>query len=372
MRMATTLLVGMFLIVAPAQAATIGIDASCGKESCSYRVIFTAAPGERNVVTVEQPENHTVIVRDAGAPIRPGNGCQAQGDGGVRCAMGSPHEVFGAVVHLGDGDDVAAGDAIFYGEAGNDRITGNGSGGPGDDELMNQRGYFVDDDGPTRGHDVYRSWDGHGIVSYETRRSSVLADLRPGTHSEDRLEGIREVRGGMADDVLIGDDAPNRLIGGPGTDRLLGLGGDDWLTTGRSDDRVRGEVVDAGPGDDRIDAVSSRGTVRCGPGHDAVVVGGLTVLRPDCDAAAVAGGVVAVQAGVPDPGTPFLAEIPAGVWRARFGDQVIASAHGGSGLELSLNPAGQRLLRRNGQLVLSIEHDKRPRLAFRLRVQLVR
>ncbi|RKQ91727.1 hypothetical protein C8N24_1555 [Solirubrobacter pauli] len=372
MRVTAVLILGWFvLFAAPARAAKVGVDASCGKENCVYYVVFTAAPGERNVVTTEEPAETLAVLRDTGAPLTAGRGCSLQGDGSARCDVSAYATYVSLVVKLGDGDDVAAGEGSFDGGPGNDRITGNGTGGPGNDVLMNQHGYFVDDDGPTRGHDVYRSWDGQGIVSYETRRTGVLVDLRPQSRSEDRLEGIREVRGGLADDVLIGDDGPNRLIGGPGADRLLGNGGDDWLTTGRSDDRVRAEVVDAGPGDDRINAGSSRGAVRCGSGADVVEAGALTVLRPDCDAVAVSGGVIGVQAGVATPSAAFATGL-AGEWRARFRDRVVASARGSSGAALALNTAGQRLLRRNGQLVLSIEHGAKRRPAFRLRVQWVR
>ena len=106
---------------------------------------------------------------------------------------------------------------MFYGEAGNDRITGNGSGGPGNDVLMAQRGWFFDDDGPTRGHDVYRSWDGERRRQLrDAAATGVLVDLRPGQRSEDRLEGIPRVIGGEGKDVLIGDDARNVFEGGPG------------------------------------------------------------------------------------------------------------------------------------------------------------
>ncbi|SEG57992.1 glycerophosphodiester phosphodiesterase family protein [Bosea lathyri] len=141
----------------------------------------------------------------------------------------------------GDGNDMLRGgdgDDIVKGGAGDDTL----SGGIGDDEL----------DGG----------EGVDTVDYADDKSGVTVDLVAGKtlgneSGEDDLVSIENVIGGAGDDVLVGDDAANRLQGGLGKDVLKGGAGDDMLDGGADNDTLEGgagdDVILAGLGDDIID-----------------------------------------------------------------------------------------------------------------------
>src|SRR5437867_96224 len=66
----------------------------------------------------------------------------------------------------------------------------------------------------------------------------------------DRLRSIEDASGGEGNDVIVGDDGPNRIdIGTGGSDLLVGLGGNDRFVATPS------TTVLAGRGNDRIEAV---------------------------------------------------------------------------------------------------------------------
>jgi hypothetical protein len=360
------LLVAIVVLLAgtgSAHAAMARVAGECDKYECSDFVVFEAAAGERNVLSTEVA-GLALIVRDAGATITAGNGCVAIADG-VSCVASDDRELPpGMDAFLGDGDDVSTANADVFGGRGDDRLTGTGglSGGPGDDVLTGS-GPFFDDDGATPGHDVYRGSGGEFEHLYYTGRADgVRVDLRPGRRSEDRISGIRDVTGGSGDDVLIGDDEPDGLDGAGGRDRLRGLGGDDVLSTGRN---VRGgpDVVDAGPGDDEIEAGSGSGRLRCGPGEDSVSAGRGDVLTSDCDwVASGPGDKVRLRGTLPYAGAAFLRSIPfceqcsADRWRAKARGRTVATVAARTRpARLRLNAAGRRLLRRDRTLTLNIE-----------------
>ena len=290
-----------FAEMTTARAATV--RASSGGESARDQVIFTAADGERNQVLISptaDPDSfdYEFVVRDAGAVITPGIGCEAIDQHTVGCrGQLLPYRVgLGEVVaSLGDGDDelrvseLPPSDrlpptVIVNGGAGNDELvgsTGGGllgrlDGGPGDDQLWGAdtgddlrggggrdqlHGLGGDDrlsdgdrddrageDGP--GQDLLDGGAGNDTVSYAQRTASVavnIGDDRPdgGRGEGDRLTGIESIIGGSGDDRLIGDRRPNVIHGGGGHDRVIGRGGDDAL------------AADAG-------------TVDCGRGKDSV------------------------------------------------------------------------------------------------------
>ena len=111
------------------------------------------------------------MLRDAGAPITPGPGCEAI-EGGVRCAANS---------------------------------------------VIASR-VLRDDDGPTPGHDTCiglpQQFD-TGVMGatlrYDSRQDGVRVDLRSLAGSEDRITGVSTVFGDAGDDVLMGDDRPHQL-----------------------------------------------------------------------------------------------------------------------------------------------------------------
>jgi Ca2+-binding RTX toxin-like protein len=139
------------------------------------------------------------------------------------------------VVHGGRGSDEVDGGAHrdrVFGDSGNDAVRGGAGhrdvadGGPGDDQAEGGRGHSDAvlggigrdriDGGPGR----------HDIASYRSAGGPVEVDLAQGVVAgaeAERLTGIEDVVGGLADDVLTGSGAsPNRLEGGAGDDRLLG------------------------------------------------------------------------------------------------------------------------------------------------------
>ena len=124
------------LSAAPAGAATVRVELidppaspKAGIEASFARVIYDAAPGEVNVVTVGEDAARAIVVTETGAPLTAGEGCNAQAPGTVVCPVvrsASPRSR-GSGVRLGDGDDqLTAGAALNgYGGAGNDVLTGS-------------------------------------------------------------------------------------------------------------------------------------------------------------------------------------------------------------------------------------------------------
>jgi hypothetical protein len=80
-------------------------------------------------------------------------------------------------------------------------------------------------------------------------------------------DGNDALRGGPGRDRLYGNGANDLLIGGPGADALNGDGGNDRLVGGGGIDRFFG-----GPGNDVIDARDGRREIiDCGPGRDRLI-----------------------------------------------------------------------------------------------------
>ena len=266
-----------------AQAATVRVidptyDSSCrygGCENLPSTVIFSAARGEANRVTVSKDEA-AIVIRDAGAPIT-SRRCGHLDANTVTCPSNSYLEV-----KLGDADDqlnVLSGGGRFFGGPGADRLDGGpagevltgGSGadelrgGPGDDELLDgvpriPRG--------ARDDDVFDGGDGRDRVDYEGRVEPVTirlgeAGAPTGQAGEsDRLTEIENARGGLAGDLIVGDALRNELDGGigPGRDLLDGGDGNDKLQRGSGGDTLRG-----GPGSDWLTSYDTRGPRLAGP-----------------------------------------------------------------------------------------------------------
>jgi hypothetical protein len=164
--------------------------------------------------------------------------------------------------------------------------------GPGDDVV--RTGDTVDDywmgtDAPDGGHDTYDAGGGHDTLHVG---DGAVVDLAAGTATVGGatatvagFEAVEAgagatVRGGDGDDVLTGGAL---LAGRAGNDRLTGA--------------LR---MDGGPGDDVIvhgdlengERRSGRVRVRCGPGHDRVVLDAPRqppVLSGDCEAVTLDG-----------------------------------------------------------------------------------
>ena len=138
----------------------------------------------------------------------------------------------------GPGDDLLwAGrtDTSLNGGGGRDAMYG------GNDMSDGDREGAAGDAGP--GPDLFDATAGRGgLVSYQGRHAPIRVDLRRGVGGQagegDVLKGVRQVEGGSGDDVLLGDDEPNRLLGRRGFDRLSGRGGNDTLFPDRGGSRV--------------------------------------------------------------------------------------------------------------------------------------
>ena len=222
-------------VAGPASAATVRLDVQAVAAQGVARVVYDAAPGERNQVEVSDtaptgaPSDPVgdYWVQDSGAAMTPGNGCAPTAvfdfEGApvfIRCPIPAGARPGGAVVYLRDRDDVAridivGGETQVFASSGDDQLVGRGalSGGPGTDSLQ-----------------------GSGELQ--------------GGPGWDTLTGSGRLDGGRGDDHVTGS---GRLIGGPGRDELRG-----------NADR---DIIDARDG--------SIDFVRCGNGSDTAVLDGL-------------------------------------------------------------------------------------------------
>lgn len=162
----------------------------------------------------------------------------------------------------GEGDNVGVDVEAVEGGNGNDQLAGNGAentltGGAGDDTL----------DGSGR-KDRLIGGPGRDTASYANHDRSVRLSLddefNDGAHGENDLinDDVENLIGGWGRDRLIGRDSGmegeprNVLDGGPGSDRLFGLGGDDDLRGGSRRDTLIGgaddDTLSGGSGDDRV------------------------------------------------------------------------------------------------------------------------
>ena len=340
------------LLVLPGQsaAATVtytppqsdGNKGGLGPPSIAVR----AGAGEVNDITVEpQDASGLRVIRDAGAPLD-GN-CERLDARALRCpgatvavdAGDGDDRVRGATtangaagndeledVDLadgGDGDDVLTGVRTGFGGPGADRLIANGApradgsaaivlhGGAGDDVLVDGPLDGALDPGPGRdvvlgggGDDTIYDEDpepaadrldgggGADLLHLGDRVEGARIDLAAQATSDgDVLAGFEGANGGLGDDVVTGDDGPNRILGGGGDDRLWGAGGNDRLVGGSGFDRF-----DAGPGDDRVDALTRVRVapgdpsldgrpepIACGPGDDVIVELHEDLVRGDCE-----------------------------------------------------------------------------------------
>ena len=327
------------LAATPAPAATVSfkstvVQVAQNSSRTFSEARFIAEVGERNIVRVSL-DGDRIVFREATAPLRAGNGCEAAAEGEVRC----PHLVgTDVIVEAGDLDDEVSAEGLsanppvltaFDGGEGADRLIGadNGDhrldGGPGDDLVEGRGGRDVLVGGPGRdrldggeGDDDQLTGDGEGAapeadvldggpgtrdaVSYVERTAPVVVDLADrgpdgGLGENDVLRRIEDANGGAGADRPLGDAGNNRLddCGGPegrtcsadGNDRLDGRGGHDELSDTAGDDRLAGgagadtlrggdgdDAHAGGPGDDHLLDNNGRDRLDGGDGDDLVTV----------------------------------------------------------------------------------------------------
>jgi Ca2+-binding RTX toxin-like protein len=236
--------------------------------------VFDAAPGEANRMTITEAwggSSYRFLVRDEGAPLRAGDGCEQVEPNAVACMAAAI-----GPLRLGDGDDRltamrgeawggAGADVLtvrftrMEGGGGDDVLTGSfGKGGGGDDRLVVRGGYG----GP--GKDVMRC----PREALCTLDGGPGDDRMTGSDKTDRLfgrGGDDVVRGRREFDTIEGNRGDDRLFGGPHGDHLRGGLGADRLISRET--RFSGaflDRVDCGPGsDDRAIADWRDAMVRC-------------------------------------------------------------------------------------------------------------
>ncbi len=178
--------------------------------------------------------------------VLPGEGCS----GNALCL--SQVEVRGLGPVSGSADRI-------YGGGGNDRLFGGAGddrlyGGSGDDIIIGELGndLLV----PEAGRDWLDGGPGNDTAAFTNERGTVVADLlrpqvRIGGVDRHAMQGIENLVGGRAGDVLSGNFRANRLSGRGGDDWLRGRGGADILEGGPGND-----LLDGGPGERFIDVAS--------------------------------------------------------------------------------------------------------------------
>ncbi|CAA7627205.1 calcium-binding protein [Magnetospirillum sp. UT-4] len=187
-------------------------------------------------------------------------GTAEEWDGGADTLIGIVGAVgtaFGDIL-LGDGEANR-----LEGGDGADRLEGRG----GDDVLAGGAGA-----------DILVGGGGTDLADY-SGAIPVRISLADGQAFDDQgtvdtLSGIENVTGSLADDVLVGNDAANRLQGGVGADSLRGLGGaDTFVFTDRLDfgdvirdfesgvDAIEIDQAAAGTGTIAFDAATDRLTL---------------------------------------------------------------------------------------------------------------
>jgi len=284
-RRRAALLVGLgivpaFVISAPAQAGTV--DATEG-------VVFTAAPGETNDLTITR-ELDSVIVADLGAPLTVLGDCISIDPNTASCPAGGS-----LVALLGDGDDEADVNdlhSLVVGGEGADTVTawGRVRGGSGNDTLATHPlgGTLNGGEGndTLRGGEERRigsTWMIGGLgsdtfipgplsyVSYRARTNPVVVDADGNPDDGETGEGDNVLPIGATGSGVEG------IYGGMGDDRLSTIGGVHLIWGGAGDDvldvRFPGQFSSAhgGAGDDRLLGSAIHDNLFGGNGHDHLV-----------------------------------------------------------------------------------------------------
>src|SRR3712207_5497201 len=86
---------------APAEAATVSLGEPYSDYSSGPTVVFAAAAGERNAVSLTVAGDGSVTVRDTGAPVTARAPCQQVDANAARCAGSGEEAIDGASLALG-------------------------------------------------------------------------------------------------------------------------------------------------------------------------------------------------------------------------------------------------------------------------------
>jgi hypothetical protein len=243
-------------------AGAVAVDVAIGPGPAATTLFVTAAPGERNSLTIARDASGFTVDEKGAATMTPGAGCgPGPGPNTATCPGAGVSQLS---ISLGDGDDnvtvAAPTNAVILGGAGNDSLQGGGgqdvvqgqdgadnvAGGSGDDTEIGGPGDDLLDPGPggSGDRDMIEGDQGTDAVSYGARTAPIATSKDGVANDGQANEGDN-----------IGSDV-ERITGGAANDTVGGGAGADILEGGPGDDTISG-----GPGADTIDG---------GPGRDAV------------------------------------------------------------------------------------------------------
>jgi hypothetical protein len=265
-------------------ALSLGVaDAAQAGTATGRPAQFTAAPGERNDLTVDAGPGGSAQFSDAGGAIGLGLFClpiplgqaQCDPDGDARDTDGG-----GVVVDLADGDDRATirglpGTGVHPGSI---RVAG----GPGDDDLSSTApSAFVRFEGGDGDDKLVAGPDGSALLLGGTGADLMASSATccmTASYEDHDATGVRVTLDDKANDGATGegdDVRTDTVLGGPGPDTITGnAGANSLIGAGGAD------VLDGAGGDDAIDATAqyaglgtipdAADSVRCGAGNDTV------------------------------------------------------------------------------------------------------
>lgn len=184
----------------------------------------------------------------------------------------------------GSVNDTFVGDGLantLIGNAGNDSLNG----GAGNDVLKGGLGL-----------DTLVGGTESDTADYSDKTTAVTAtlngvtviDVKIAGVNEDQISEIENLKGGSANDVLVGDTLANTLSGNAGNDSLSGMAGNDWLDGGSGNDTLIGGI-----GNDTyvVNAVLDIVTELSGEGTD-LIQSTISYSLVDTDGAGLNGGHV--------------------------------------------------------------------------------
>ncbi|ATL28487.1 calcium-binding protein [Streptomyces formicae] len=271
------------LLAGSAGAATSAAPATAAFSSSDHGIVYTAAPGQTNKVTVTATKSTgkvSYLIDDA-VSIKAGEKCSYPDSADhtkVSCSvetLESQDPYATLLLNLGDGNDTVGydnkGDETYYfaradlgpgkdtwkhigGDDGNAVL-----GGTGDDTLtMGNYGTAAGGDGK----DTIRI-EQDGIAAGGNQNDVIYAE-----GEESIVEGGAgddEIHGGAGRQHLKGDDGDDELHGGSGADFMYGGKGNDVLYGDSGNDTIYGNS-----GDDGLFGGSGQDVLSGGPGRDIV------------------------------------------------------------------------------------------------------
>ena len=176
--------------------------------------------------------------------------------------------VFGTT--SGDTIDALGGDDSIFGGDGNDALRG----GSGADTLYAGAGLDILNGGRFGPDTASYAFSTSGVIASLASGFGYMVDLGEAA-DKDRYFSIENLEGGLANDLLYGNEFNNRLRGNNGVDQLFGFGGDDDLSGGNDDDYLTGEdgkdTISGDAGNDRINGGADADVLIGGSGTDSLL-----------------------------------------------------------------------------------------------------